>query len=156
MNAKNIGKLLRDQKKTLAVAESCTGGLLGSLITDVPGSSDYFLGGIIAYHDRVKITGLGVKREVLEKYGAVSPQVAASMAKNIRKKLGASLGVGITGIAGPAGGSKTKPVGLVYIAVSGTKNVLIEKKLFRGTRQKIKVLAAGKALDLLRFFLMSD
>ena len=150
MNAQNLGKLLRTRKKTLATAESCTGGLLGSLITDVPGSSDYFLGGIIAYDNRVKISLLGVKKESLARHGAVSQEIASAMAKNIRKKLSSDFGIAITGIAGPDGGSKTKPVGLVYIALADKKKVIVRKNIFRGARHKIKLQAARKALKIFR------
>ena len=155
MNIKIAGKILRTTKKTLAVAESCTGGLLGSLITDTPGSSAYFLGGIVAYDNRIKIAQLGIKKALLQKYGAVSSQVAGKMAENIRKKFGSDYGIGITGITGPDGGSKEKPVGLVYIAVSSKKKTIIQKNIFRGGRRRIRTLAANQALNLLRRILPS-
>ncbi|HMI55082.1 MAG TPA: competence/damage-inducible protein A, partial [Gemmatimonadaceae bacterium] len=133
----------------LAVAESCTGGLLGERITNIPGSSDVFLGGVIAYHNDVKCQELGVSVETLEKYGAVSEEVALQMASGIREKLGASVGVSVTGIAGPGGGTPQKPVGLVWIAVHA-----VEAKARRfhvvGDRTEIRQRAAQAALDMLR------
>ena len=148
-----VGNLLKKNRKTLAVAESCTGGLLGSLITDTPGSSDYFIGGILAYYNRVKINDLSVDPEILKKHGAVSVQTAKAMALGTMKKLGSDFGIGITGIAGPDGVSKKKPVGLVYIAVMDKKRTVAKEFVFRGTRQEIKSRAAHTALNLLRGFL---
>ncbi len=145
-----IGKQLKKNKKTLSVAESCTGGLLGHLITETPGSSKYFLGGIISYHNKIKEEKLGVPAEVLRRHGAVSPQTAAAMAKNIREKLNSDYGLSITGISGPNGGSKTKPVGLVYIGYSNKNKTSVKKYNFYGTRSEIKSYAANQALDLFR------
>ncbi len=144
------GALLAKHKKTVAVAESCSGGMLGSLITDTPGSSAYFLGGVIAYHNRVKTAELGVDEDVLNKYGAVSEETAQSMARGALKKFGSDFGVAITGIAGPDGGSLKKPVGLVYIALADKKGVIVKKSVLRGSRHEIKTRAAHRALNLLR------
>ncbi len=141
-------------KKKLSLAESCTGGLLGHLITNSPGSSNYFMGGTVAYNDRVKIEMLGVPERLLKKFGAVSESVAKSMAKNVRRLFRADLGISITGIAGPGGGTKKKPVGLVYIAIADSKHASCKKCQFFGTRRKIKSSAAHKALDLLRLKLI--
>lgn len=133
----------------LAVAESCTGGMLGERLTSVPGSSDVFLGGVIAYHNDVKLSLLGVRAEDLERYGAVSEQVALQMASGVRQKLGADVGVSVTGIAGPGGGTAEKPVGLVWIAVHGS-----EPKARRfhvvGDRAEIRQRAAQAALEMVR------
>ena len=119
--ATQVGERLRHQRRWLAVAESCTGGLLGAALTDVPGSSTYFLGGVISYADRVKVEQLQVPAELLQQYGAVSEAVAAAMASGVRRLLRADIGVSITGVAGPnAEGSK--PVGLTYIGIAAVES----------------------------------
>jgi nicotinamide-nucleotide amidase len=145
-----VGDLLRKKRRTLAAAESCTGGLLSSLITDAAGSSDYYVGGLVAYSNKIKKLRLLIPEAVLRKNGAVSRQVAARMAQNIRKIYGSDYGIGITGIAGPGGGSPHKPVGLVHIAVASGKKTLCKKYRFSGSRTEIKNRAANTALDLLR------
>jgi len=145
----SVGKILQKKKKTLAVAESCTGGLICSRITNIGGSSEYFIAGIVAYSDGIKQNVLGVSAESLQKYGAVSRQAALEMAKGVRFLSGADIGLGITGIAGPSGGTKTKPVGLVYIAFVSKKKQLAKKFLFKGSRKDIKSRASQKALDLI-------
>jgi nicotinamide-nucleotide amidase len=139
------------QKKswTLAVAESCTGGLLGDIITGLTGSSKFFHGGVIAYSNQVKINLLKVSSEFLKENGAVGPEVALSMARGIRKLLGSSVGVAITGIAGPGGGSREKPVGLVYIAVITPEVEVVERFAFSGKRHEIKTRAAETAVEML-------
>lgn len=150
MLAEEIGQALRSKKKTLAVAESCTGGKLGDMLTEVPGSSDYFLGGIISYSNDAKADLLGVDRGTLKAKGAVSEEVALQMASGARRALGADLGVGITGVAGPGGGTVTKPVGLVYIAVSSGEASVCRKNVFKGSRSSIKGQSAEKALAMLK------
>lgn len=145
-----IGKLLRENQYTLATAESCTGGLLSHRITNVPGSSAYFLEGVQSYSNQAKTRLLDVPASLLEKHGAVSPQVAAAMAENVRINSGATFGLGITGIAGPTGGTEEKPVGLVYIALAGMGNTQTEKNLFLGDRETVKQRSTQKALDMLR------
>ncbi|NIO48015.1 MAG: competence/damage-inducible protein A [Candidatus Aminicenantes bacterium] len=145
-----VGKLLRLNKKTLAVAESCSGGLIGHRLTNVPGSSDYFLQGVVAYSNEAKISALGVSPALIEKYGAVSSQVAEAMAKGIREKARSSLGIGVTGIAGPSGGTPEKPVGLVYTALAWDKGLEFIKNIFLGNRDKIKYQSSQKALDMVR------
>lgn len=153
MLAEDIGKTLRARKFTLAVAESCTGGKLGDSITEVPGSSDYFLGGVISYGNDAKIRLLGVDGATLKTKGAVSEEVALQMAAGARKALNADIGVGITGVAGPAGGTPEKPVGLVYIAVSSSGASVCRRNVFKGTRSSIKDQSVQKALAMLREFL---
>lgn len=145
-----VGKLLAKNKKTLSVAESCTGGLLSSRITDCPESSTYFMGGITAYSYNEKIRLLNVKKETLEKYGAVSSPVVKSMAQNMRKSANTDYALAVTGIAGPGGATTTKPVGLVYISLADKEQCQIEKFLFSGTRDMIKLRATQAALDMLR------
>lgn len=145
-----VGSLLRSTRQTIAIAESCTGGLLSHDITNTPGSSEYFLGSIISYNNLIKTMALGVDEALLKKYGAVSSQIALAMANNVRKSLGANLGLAITGIAGPGGGTGKKPVGLVYIALAAPKKTLVRKYRFFGTRPEIKARASQTALDLLR------
>jgi nicotinamide-nucleotide amidase len=134
---------------TLAVAESCTGGMLGERITSIPGSSDVFLGGVIAYHNEVKRTLLGVRSEALERAGAVSEEVAIQMASGVRERLGADVGVSVTGIAGPGGGTAEKPVGLVWIAVHASE---VKARRFHvgGDRAEIRQRAAQAALEMVR------
>jgi nicotinamide-nucleotide amidase len=151
-----VGNLLRHNKKTLALAESCTGGLIGHRLTDVPGSSDYFLQGVVAYSNQAKINALGVSPALIEKYGAVSSQVAEAMAQGIREKARSSLGIGVTGIAGPSGGTPEKPVGLVYIALAWDEGSEFLKNLFLGNRDKIKYQSSQKALDMVRRHLVKN
>ena len=134
---------------TLAVAESCTGGLLGERLTNIPGSSDVFLGGVIAYHNEVKRSLLGVRSEAIERVGAVSEEVAIQMATAIRDRLGADVGVSVTGIAGPGGGTPEKPVGLVWIAVHASE---VKARRFHvvGDRTEIRQRAAQAALEMVR------
>jgi nicotinamide-nucleotide amidase len=148
-----VGELLRAKGQTLSVAESCTGGGLGQMLTDIPGSSDYFIGGIISYADRVKIDLLGVNPDDLAAEGAVSEIVARQMAVGVKTKLGTDWGVSITGIAGPDGGTQSKPVGLVYIGiadpdggVTGVKYQLASQR----ERQLIRRMSASQVLNLLR------
>jgi nicotinamide-nucleotide amidase len=142
------------KQETLAVAESCTGGLLSQRITSISGSSRSFLGGAVVYSNELKTDFAGVPGELIEAHGAVSAEVAEAMAQGIRRRVGASIGVGITGIAGPSGGTEEKPVGLVYVAVSyGNKTESLECN-FRGDRERIRLWASQQALDMLRRRLM--
>lgn len=153
--SKTVGKLLTRKKLTISVCESCTGGMLGGIITTIPGSSKYFVGGIIVYSNRVKRTCGSVKQQTLKKYGAVSAEVAQDMATGVRKKLKSDIGVGITGIAGPSGGTKKKPVGLVYICIAFKRKIYIKKFLFKGNRTQIRKRACNEALYLLHYLLIS-
>ena len=147
--ASEIGGKLRRSKKTIAVAESCTGGKLGDMITEVPGSSDYFLGGVISYSNDAKVNILGVDRVIIEEKGAVSDEVALMMAEGVRGRFGADIGVGITGIAGPTGATPEKPVGLVCIVVSSDDFVERDRAVFSGDRGSVKSQAANRALEML-------
>jgi nicotinamide-nucleotide amidase len=149
-----VGRMLRENHLTLATAESCTGGLLGHRITNVPGSSAYYLAGIQAYSNAAKTRLLNVPASLLDTQGAVSPEAAAVMAENVRADSGADFGLGITGIAGPTGGSDEKPVGLVYIALAGEGDTQTVKNLFLGDRETVKQRSTQKALDMLRRRLM--
>jgi nicotinamide-nucleotide amidase len=140
----------RAEGRTIAVAESCTGGLLGARLTAVPGSSDVVLGGVIAYHNTVKERQLGVPAAVLAEHGAVSEPVARQMASGVRASLGASIGIAITGIAGPGGGSEEKPVGTVWMAVDVDGEVRAHRSVFIGDRAEIRFRASQFALELLR------
>jgi nicotinamide-nucleotide amidase len=144
---------------TLSVAESCTGGLVAGRITSIPGSSRAFLGGAVVYSNELKTLYAGVDAALIAQHGAVSSQVAKAMAEGIRKKTGATIGLAVTGIAGPAGGTEEKPVGLVYIAVAHGKEVEVVEKNFaafstQSTRERVRTLAAQAALDLVRRRLM--
>jgi PncC family amidohydrolase len=139
------------QGLTVATAESCTGGLVAHLLTEVPGSSGYVRGGIVAYANAVKQAELGVPEAVLEAHGAVSAQVAVAMAEGARRRLGTDLGVGVTGVAGPDGGTEAKPVGLVYVAVAGPGEapVDVRRYLWAGDRSQNKRDSAEAALEML-------
>jgi PncC family amidohydrolase len=134
---------------TVATAESCTGGLVAHLLTEVPGSSAYVRGGIVAYADDVKRAQLGVAAEVLAAHGAVSAQVAVAMAEGVRERLATDLGVAVTGVAGPDGGTAAKPVGLVYIAVAGHGPTEVRRCQWAGDRSENKRLSAEAALAML-------
>ncbi|MFQ3611192.1 MAG: competence/damage-inducible protein A [Fimbriimonadales bacterium] len=144
-----VVELLMQNRQTVAVAESCTGGLLGNRITDVPGSSEVFVGGIIAYSNAVKQAELGVPAEVLATVGAVSEATAKAMAEGVRQRLGSHWGVGITGIAGPGGATPDKPVGLVYVALSDPNVTVVRHQQFIGDRTTVKWRSAQYALWLL-------
>jgi len=144
-----LGERLRRRGLTLAVAESCTGGLLGGRLTAVPGSSTYFLGGVIAYANALKVRSLGVPSRLLSRHGAVSAECAAAMARGARRELGASLGVAVTGIAGPQGGTAEKPVGTVFVAVSGPGRAETVRRLdVIGPRENVRSRAVTSALRL--------
>lgn len=145
-----VGEMLAKNRKTLAIAESCTGGLIANRITNVSGSSKYFKMGIVAYSNEAKVNLLGVSKDKIKKYGAVSKQVALDMAKGVKRLSKADVGLGITGIAGPKGATKKKPIGLVYIAVAGDKIKTVKKCLFIGSREEIKLQASIAALNLIR------
>ncbi len=146
----NVGDLLRARKLTLAVAESCSGGLICHRLTNVPGSSDYFLGGLVTYSNQAKIDLLHVPAATLEADGAVSARVAEAMALGAAAQFHADLAIAVTGIAGPTGGSPEKPVGTVYLGLATPKRVKSRHCLFHGTREEIKILTAQTALDWLR------
>lgn len=143
-----MGDLLRAKGWTVAVAESCTGGKVGDMITSVPGSSDYFLGGVISYSNDAKVKLLGVDPGVLRKSGAVSEMVAIQMAEGARTAFGADIGLSTTGVAGPGGGSDEKPVGLVYIAVSTEGKSVCRRHMFAGTRDDVKRSSSESVIAL--------
>ncbi len=144
-----IGKILKDRRETLSVSESCTGGMLASRIVDIPGSSNYFFGGIVSYSNEVKKKFLGVSQNNLIKYGAVSPKVAVQMAIGIKKNIKSTYSIGITGIAGPDGGTPEKPVGLVYISLATPDKVYVRKYTFVGSRNTIRTRTTTAALNML-------
>ena len=148
-NTSQIIRKLRLTNKTLAVAESCTGGFLGHTLTNISGSSNIFIGGVIAYQNRIKQNILMVPKSTLEKYGAVSRPTAIGMSEGVKKKFHSDFGISITGIAGPTGGSAQKPIGLTYISVSGPTKTVCKKFIFNGTRLRVKKQAAGQALIML-------
>ncbi len=144
-----VGQILRQKGKTVATAESCTGGLLGKMITDVPGSSDYYRGGVVCYSNDLKADLVGVNETTLERFGAVSEQVAAQMAVGIRDSAAADVGLSVTGIAGPGGETAEKPMGLVFVGLYSDQ-VSVKKMLFGGSREAIRIRASRFALDFLR------
>ncbi len=145
-----VGTVLTEQQRTVALAESCTGGLVGHRLTNVPGSSRFFLGGIVAYSYELKSSALGVDPAVIEREGAVSDEVARQMGRGARAVCGSDLAVAITGIAGPGGGTAAKPVGLTYIAVVDDAGEAVQRHVFHGDREGIKHRASQAALDMLR------
>lgn len=145
-----VGKMLAERGETLALAESCTAGLIGERVTRVPGSSRYFLGGVICYSNESKIALCQVPRELIEARGAVSAEVAESLARAVRDLFGSSYGLAVTGIAGPTGGTPEKPVGLTYIALAGPASLEHKRFLFPGDRDAVRQFAAQAALDMLR------
>jgi nicotinamide-nucleotide amidase len=149
-----VGYWLQMRNATLAVAESCTGGLLGERITSVPGSSRYFAGGAIVYANSVKTDLAGVPADMIQRHGAVSREVAAALAEGIRYRCEATLGVGITGVAGPAGGTPEKPVGLVYHGLASDSGTEVIERNFSGDRKRIRWFATTMALDMVRRKLM--
>lgn len=151
--ASAVGELLGEAGATLATAESCTGGLIGAMLTDIPGSSGYYLGGVVAYANAVKESQLGVGRDVLDLHGAVSAETAAEMANGVRHRFGSTWGLSTTGIAGPSGGSQAKPVGLVYTALAGPSGVNVTRHMVPGDRAKVRQRTAMTALDSLRLAL---
>jgi nicotinamide-nucleotide amidase len=150
-----VGRLLAERKRRLAVAESCTGGLIAQKLTDVPGSSAYFLGGVVAYGNAAKRDLLGVPAALLDRHGAVSDEVARAMAEGARARFGADLAVATTGIAGPGGGSAEKPVGLVHVALADGSRTHAEAFVFPLDRQRHRTLTAQIALDWVRRSLLS-
>jgi nicotinamide-nucleotide amidase len=150
-----LGELLKEKKYTLAVAESCTGGLVGHRLTQVPGSSDYFLEGATTYSNEAKISRLGVSSNLIREYGAVSEEVGIAMAEGVRKTSGSDIGLSITGVAGP-GASYAKPSGTVFIAVSGLRGSHCEVFQFYNDRRRNKERSAQAALDLLRRWLLNS
>lgn len=149
-----VFNLLKKCNKTIAAAESCTGGLVSDKLTNISGISEFFLEGVVAYSNRAKIDVLGVPEEIIVKYGAVSSQVAQAMAGGIQQKSSANIGIGITGIAGPTGATKDKPVGLVYIGIVVDDYVEVKEYRFRGARISIKNISANAALNMVRLRLM--
>lgn len=148
--------LLKEKNATIAVAESCTGGLVSDKLTNIPGISRFFLQGVVAYSNKAKEDALGVPGKLVMKHGAVSSPVAKAMAEGIKKRAAADIGVGITGIAGPAGATPGKPVGLVYIAVAENGLVRVKKCRFRGSRIDVKNFSANTALNMIRLALLGD
>jgi nicotinamide-nucleotide amidase len=144
-----VGRLLQTQQWTLATAESCSGGLIAHRVTNIPGSSGYFLGGVVTYSNEAKQGLLGVPADILETEGAVSESVARAMAQGVCKRFDADIGVGVTGIAGPGGGTVEKPVGLVYIAVTRWGATEVRQCVFNGTRANIKKQTAETALTMI-------
>ncbi|MDA2933013.1 nicotinamide-nucleotide amidohydrolase family protein [Acidobacteria bacterium AH-259-D05] len=150
-----VGRILREREKSLATAESCTGGLIGKMITDVPGSSDYYRGGVVGYSNNLKVDFMGVNETTLERFGAVSQQVAHQMAVGIRESTAADFGLSVTGVAGPQGGTSEKPVGRVFVGLSSKEETRVRQEQFPGTRQAIRIRASRFALDWLRRTLIS-
>ena len=149
-DARGLVHLLTKRNETLALAESCTGGFIANEITNVPGASKIFKGGIVTYSNEAKEKFLGVRATTLKERGAVSKEVAAEMADGARKQFGTDYAVAVTGIAGPTGGTKAKPTGTVFMAAAGAFGILVERRLNRFSREKFKEVTARQALELLK------
>lgn len=145
-----VGMYLAMKRATLAVAESCTGGLLSQRLTSIAGSSDYFLGGVVCYSNELKVSLAGVSAATLAAHGAVSKEVAMALSDGIRRRAGATMGIGITGIAGPGGGSAEKPVGLVFIGLADAHGTVVKEFRFPGIRERIRYWASQMALEMIR------
>ncbi len=148
-----IGTILESESLTIALAESCTGGLVAGTITDIPGSSRYFMAGLVTYSNEAKTKFLSVPEEIIAQSGAVSAIVAELMATGVRDGVGVDIGLSITGIAGPAGGSPEKPVGTVFMGLATKEGVWVERFLFIGDRQEIRKQATEAALSILLHYL---
>jgi len=145
---KTIGDLLRKKEWTLSIAESCTGGLICDRITNVPGSSDYFEGGMVTYSNESKAKYLGIPLNYIKRHGAVSPQVARKMAQGVRRAFRTIFGLSITGVAGPTGGTKRSPIGRVYIGIANDRRTWVRREDLKGRRREIKEKAAEKSLQV--------
>jgi len=143
---KTIGNLLREKGRTLSIAESCTGGLVCDRITNVSGSSDYFMGGMVTYSNESKAEHLGIPLSIIKRHGAVSQQVARRMAQGVRKAFHTTFGLSTTGVAGPAGGTKRSPIGRVFIGISDGRRTWVKREDLKGSRREIKKKATEKAL----------
>ncbi len=144
-----VGRLLTAQKQTLAIAESCTGGLITHRLTNIPGSSEYFIGAVVAYAYLAKVAALGLEWDALDRFGSVSEETAMAMARGVRAKFTTTIGLAVTGIAGPGGASPDKPVGLTYIAMVSGDDERIERHVWAGDRVQNKESSAEAALSLL-------
>ncbi|TNF30811.1 MAG: nicotinamide-nucleotide amidohydrolase family protein, partial [Bacteroidetes bacterium] len=149
-----VGRKLRAMNCTLSTAESCTGGLIAHRITSISGSSDYYIGSVVAYSNRIKTDGLGVDKAAIEKFGAVSEEVVRQMADGVRSRFGTDYAIATSGIAGPNGGTDEKPVGTVWIAVAGPEGTIAKKYLFGHDRQRNIEISCNTALNMLRKQLM--
>jgi nicotinamide-nucleotide amidase len=148
-----VGAALTEKKYSLSLAESCTGGGISARLTDIAGSSNYLIGSIVSYSNRIKTDFVGVPELIIQSKGAVSEETARVMAEGIRRNFGTDIGVGVTGIAGPEGGTAEKPVGLVHIAIAGPHGTIATVEHFTGQRMDIKSRAANAALDMIRRYL---
>ena len=149
-----VGRMLRQSGSTIAVAESCTAGMIGSTITRIEGSSEYFLGGVTCYSNKLKTRLCLVPSELIERHGAVSAEVAEAMARGVREVIGSNIGLAVTGIAGPGGGSEQKPVGLVYFGLADASRCIHVRRVLPGDREMVRELATTSSLGCLRRFLL--
>ncbi len=154
--SRQIKCICNERHLSLSVAESCTGGLISEKITNTPGSSNYFLGGVVSYANSIKTSLLGVAADTITRQGAVSRVVAELMAKGIRNVSGSDIGLSVTGIAGPGGGTADKPVGTVYIGIATPKECWVNRFAFSGSRKQIRLQTAYSGLDLVRKYLLRD
>lgn len=150
-----VGRLLKESGLSISVAESCTGGLIAARLTDVPGSSEYFTGGVVAYSNALKKSLLGVPPSILNLYGAVSEETAVAMARGIRELTGSHLGLAVTGIAGPGGGTPAKPRGLVYISLAYDDGIIFREYRFPGERAAVRQSTVNTAINLVKQFLLT-
>jgi nicotinamide-nucleotide amidase len=149
----HVSRICKERGYTLATAESCTGGLVGKLCTDLPGSSEFYTGGVVAYDNRIKQELLGVRAEQLQTFGAVSEEVALAMAAGVRQRFASTFGLSVTGIAGPGGGTEQKPVGLTWLALAHPDGTAAHRLILAGDREQNRLRAAYAAIDFLRHHL---
>ena len=152
--SQKIVRILRKKRLKISFAESCTGGLISKKLTDIPGSSSYFLGSVVAYSNELKVKSFNVKKDDIDKYGAVSKEVAIQMAQGIKENTHSDISISITGISGPGGGTKDKPVGLIYIAICGKDNTQVKKFNLYPNRTIHRQISSYVAMNMLRLFLL--
>lgn len=155
-NYHQLIELLKAKKLTISTAESCTGGLISKIITDIPGASEVFIGGVVSYSNEMKMKWLGVKQATLERYGAVSEQTVREMLSGIMQKTDSDLAVAVSGIAGPTGGTPEKPVGTVFIGIGFHDQSIIEKYLFKGSREDVRAQSAIEVLKMITNFIKNE
>jgi PncC family amidohydrolase len=155
-NYHKLIEILKQKKLTISTAESCTGGLISKLITDVPGASEVFIGGVVSYSNEMKMRWLGVKQETLEEYGAVSENTVREMLNGIMRETGSNIAVAVSGIAGPTGGTPEKPVGTVFIGVAFGDQTRVKKYLFEGSREDVRMKGAKKIVEMIQILFKND
>jgi PncC family amidohydrolase len=156
INYYQLIELVKVKKLTISTAESCTGGLISKLITDIPGASDVFIGGVVSYSNEMKMKWLGAKQATLERYGAVSEQTVREMLNGIMQETGSDIAVAVSGIAGPSGGTPEKPVGTVFIGIAFHDQRIVEKHIFKGNREDVRTQSAMEVLKMISHLVKNE